>query len=107
MPFIDVKASCGITAEQELRLKEGLGEAIRRIPGKDESRLMISFQGDQRMWYAGGNGGVTVMVQTAIYGTTTPEAIEDFGQAAVGLMRRELGADNVYLRMSQGADWAF
>lgn len=107
MPFIDVKASCEITAEQELNLKKGLGEAIRRIPGKDESRLMICLEGGRHMWYAGENDGVTVMVQTAIYGTTTPEAIEDFGQAAVGLMRRELGADNVYLRMSQGTDWAF
>ena len=58
MPFIDVKASCGITAEQELRLKEGLGEAITRIPGKSEDRLMLCAQ-------------------------------------------------NIYLRMSQGTDWAF
>lgn len=107
MPFIDVKASCEITSGQELRLKTGLGEAIAKIPGKSESRLMLNFQGNQRMWYAGKSGGPTVMVHTAIYGTTTPEAIEDFGQAAVSLMREVLGAQNVYLRMSQGTDWAF
>ena len=107
MPFIDVKASCEITADQELRLKTGLGEAIARIPGKNESRLMLNFQGNQRMWYAGKTDGPTVMVHTAIYGTTTPDAVEDFGQAAVNLMREVLGAQNVYLRMSQGTDWAF
>ncbi len=107
MPFIDVKASCGITAEQELRLKEGLGEAITRIPGKSEDRLMLCFHGDQHMWFAGKEDGPTVMVHTAIYGSTTPDAVEDFGQAAVSLMRQVLGAQNVYLRMSQGTDWAF
>lgn len=107
MPFIDVKASCEITAEEELRLKEGLGKAIEKIPGKDESRLMLCFEGGQHMWYAGRDQGPTVMVQTAIYGNTTPEAVEAFGQAAVELMRQVLGAENVYLRMSQGTDWAF
>ncbi len=76
MPFIDVKASCEITSEQELRLKEALGEAIARIPGKSESRLMLCFQDNMRMWYAGKDDGPT-------------------------------GAKNVYLRMSQGTDWAF
>ena len=47
------------------------------------------------------------MVHTAIYGSTTPDAVEDFGQAAVSLMRQVLGAQNIYLRMSQGTDWAF
>lgn len=107
MPFIDVKASCEISAGQELRLKEGLGQAITKIPGKNESRLMICFNGGQHMWYAGKNSGPTVMVHTAIYGTTTPDAVEAFGQAAVDLMREVLGAENVYLRMSQGTDWAF
>ena len=107
MPFIDVKDSFEITSEQELRLKEALGEAIARIPGKSESRLMLCFQDNMRMWYAGKDDGPTVMVHTAIYGTTTADAVEDFGQAAVGLMREVLGAKNVYLRMSQGTDWAF
>lgn len=107
MPFIDVKASCEINADQELRLKTGLGEAITKIPGKNESRLMLCFQGNQHMWYAGKADGPTVMIHTAIYGATTPEAIEDFGRAAIGLMREVLGAENIYLRMSQGTDWAF
>jgi len=107
MPFIEVKASCEISADQELRLKTGLGEAIARIPGKDESRLMLCFQGGQHMWYAGKPDGPTVMLQTAIYGTASPDAVRDFGQAAVALVREVLGAENVYLRMSQGTDWAF
>lgn len=107
MPFIDVKASCEITPDQELRLKAGLGQAITKIPGKNESRLMLCFQGNSHMWYAGKDDGPTVMVHTAIYGSTTPEAVDAFGQAAVDLMREVLGAENVYLRMSQGTDWAF
>lgn len=107
MPFIDVKASCEITPDQELRLKAGLGEAITKIPGKSESRLMLSFQDNQRMWYAGKTDGPIVMVHTAIYGSAAPEAVDAFGQAAVVLMREVLGAENVYLRMSQGIDWAF
>ena len=99
MPFIDVKASCPISQEQEAELKAGLGKAVALIPGKDESRLMLRFTGDCHMWYAGSQEGPIVMAEAAIYGRTTQEA--------VSLFREVLGAEHVYFKMEQTTDWAF
>lgn len=107
MPFVDVKASCPITEEQEKSLKSSLADAVTKIPGKDESRLMLSFSGDQHMWYAGAQDGPTVMVQAAIYGHTSPEAVSAFGEAAVDAVRKTLNAQNVYFKLEQTTDWAF
>lgn len=106
MPFIDVKASCEITLEQELRLKTGLGKAIEAIPGKDESLLMLQFTGGAHMWFAGKPGRI-VMVNTAIFGQTAPEAFQRFGQEAVALFKEVLNADQVYVKLAQTTDWAW
>ena len=107
MPFIDVNASCPISEEQEAKLKTGLGRAISLIPGKNESHLMLHFAGGCHMWYAGSQEGPTVMIEAAIYGHTTGDAVNAFGQEAVELCREVLGAKNVYFKMEQTEDWAF
>lgn len=107
MPFIDLKASCPITAEQELRLKSGLGEAIRLIPGKSESQLMLRFTGECHMWFAGEQEGPIVMADTAIYGGTSPEDFQAFGGQAVSLIKNVLGASQVYIRLAKTTDWAW
>ncbi len=107
MPFIDVKASCPISQEQEIRLKTGLGKAVALIPGKDESRLMLRFAGGCSMWYAGSQEGPIVMAEAAIYGHATQEASSAFGQEAVRLLQEVLGAEHVYFKMEQTTDWAF
>ena len=107
MPFIDVKASCPISPEQEVQLKSGLGRAISLIPGKSESSLMLRFTGDCRMWMGGGQDGPIVMADMAIYGHTTQEAFSAFGESAVALIKETLGAKAVYLKLDQTTDWAF
>lgn len=107
MPFIDVKASCEISEEQELSLKAGLGKAIAQIPGKSEGSLMLRFTGDCRMWFAGNQDGPIVMVDAAIYGHAPEEAVSAFGQEAVSLLRETLGAKHIYLKLDQTTDWAW
>lgn len=107
MPFIDVKASCEITQNQEERIKAGLGKAIALIPGKSEARLMLQFSGPCRMWYAGEQDGPIVMASVAIFGETDKDSFQKFGAAAVSLFQQELGAKHVYLKLHQTSDWAF
>lgn len=107
MPFIDVKASCEISEEQELRLKTGLGRAIAQIPGKSEASLMLRFSGGCRMWFAGSQQGPIVMADAAIYGRAAEDAVSAFGQEAVALFREVLGAQHVYLKLDQTTDWAW
>lgn len=107
MPFIDVKASCEITGEQEQRLKTGLGEAISLIPGKSEGSLMLRFTGECRMWFGGEQDGPIVMADMAIYGTAAPGSFSAFGDRAVSLIKEVLGAKQVYIRLAQTTDWAW
>ncbi len=107
MPFIDIKASCPISQEQELRLKTGLGEAISLIPGKNESHLMLAFADECRMWFAGSQEGPIVMVHTAIYGSAAPETVSRLGSQVVELCKEVLGAKQVYFKLAQTTDWAW
>ena len=107
MPFIDVKASCEITSEQEQRLKVGLGEAISLIPGKSEGSLMLRFTGGCHMWFAGKQDGPIVMADIAIYGAAAPGSFSSFGSQAVSLIKEVLGAKQVYIRLAQTTDWAW
>jgi len=83
MPFIDVKASCPITAESQ--------------PGP----------GGCRMWFAGEQDGPIVMVDAAIYGSAPPQAASAFGSRAVELCKETLGAETVYFKLAQATDWAW
>lgn len=107
MPFIDVKASCEMTRDQEERIKTGLGQAIALIPGKSEGSLMLQFTDRCRMWFAGEEDGPIAMVSMAIFGETDKASFNQFGAAAVRLLQQELGAKHVYLKLHQTSDWAF
>lgn len=107
MPFIDVKASCPISQDQESRLKTELGQAITLLPGKTEQSLMLRFTGDCRMWFAGEQNGPIVMVNASIYGSAPPQASSAFGSRAVGLCKEVLGAQTVYFNLKQNTDWAW
>ncbi|MBQ9003426.1 MAG: hypothetical protein IJ087_16380 [Eggerthellaceae bacterium] len=55
MPFVVTRANVPISAEQEAELKERIGQAIAHVPGKSESGLLLAFEGDARLWLAGGD----------------------------------------------------
>lgn len=107
MPFIDVKASCPITEEQEVRLKSELGRAVALLPGKSEESLMLRFTGGCRMWFAGAQDGPIAMVDASIYGSAPPQAASAFGARAVELVKAALGARTVYFKLTQTTDWAW
>ena len=107
MPFMDIKASCPVNSQQEVQLKSALGRAIALIPGKTESHLMLRVEDNCRMWFAGEQEGPIVMVEVAIYGSASAQAVSDFGREAVALIKKELGAAHVYLNLRQSTDWSY
>ena len=107
MPFIDVKASCPITPEQEAGLKTQLGQAIAMLPGQTEESLMLRFTGQCRMWHAGAQNGPIVMVEAAIYGSAPSQAVQSFGSFTVKLLKETLDARTVYFNLRQSTDWAW
>ncbi len=53
MPFIKIKTSTEITPEQEVKIKTGLGQAIRLVPGKNEREIPLVFNRVMRFFTAG------------------------------------------------------
>jgi phenylpyruvate tautomerase PptA (4-oxalocrotonate tautomerase family) len=53
MPYIKLSVTQKLTQEKEKSLVDGLGIAMRRIPGKDEKLLIVDVE-DGRTLYFGG-----------------------------------------------------
>lgn len=101
MPFIDVKASCPITAESQ----PGPGgcPAARQKRGEPDAPLCRRVPHVVRR----GAGRPIVMVDAAIYGSAPPQAASAFGSRAVELCKETLGAETVYFKLAQATDWAW
>lgn len=105
MPFMDVRASCPISSAQETALKTELGKAIALIPGKSESSLMMQFTENCHLWFGGEQNGPIVFVNVMLYGTTARQACESFKDVAIPLLKKELGAEIVYLKFEEVPNW--
>ena len=53
MPFIGSKVTVKISPEKEKTIKERLGKAIELIPGKSETFLMVGFEDEYKLYFAG------------------------------------------------------
>lgn len=53
MPFIGSKVSVKISKEKEEIIKKKLGEAIKLIPGKSETFLMVGFEDNYSLYFGG------------------------------------------------------
>lgn len=107
MPFIDVRANCPITGEQETELKTELGKTIALIPGKSEEVLMLSFTDHCRLWFGGQQETPIVMVKAMIYGSASSEACSAFGDAVVQLFQQVLGVKHIYFKLEDGTNWCW
>lgn len=61
MPFVVCKMSGLVSREQEIELKQRLGRAIERVPGKSEQGLLVVLEDNARLWLAGDDGPVVGM----------------------------------------------
>lgn len=107
MPFIVTRANVPITDAQEAELKERLGRAIAHVPGKGESGLLLAFEGDARLWLAGGDAPLAY-VEASVFAN---EGHAGYGALAADIartLRDVLGipAGRVYVRFSDIPVWS-
>lgn len=105
MPFIDVRTSTELTAEQERSVKAELGKAIALIPGKAEGGLMIQFTDNCRMWMGGEQSGTIVFVNVMLYGAADKESYQRFSSAVIPMLEDKLNAAKVYLKFEEVPNW--
>ena len=68
MPFIDLKTTKKISADCEKELTRDFGEKIALIPGKSEKWLMLNFEAECRMAFAGNGEEDTAMIEVELFG---------------------------------------
>ena len=109
MPFIDTKTTVKITDEKRDAIKSLLGKAIELIPGKTEKWLMLSFEDDVKMYFAGDDSSDMAYVEVKIFGTAedkyyealTKEITEIFGKVL------SIAPDKIYVKYEECFHWGW
>jgi len=53
MPYIRLSVTQKLTAEEQQALVDGLGEAMCKIPGKDEKLLIVDVEDNRNIFFGG------------------------------------------------------
>ena len=75
MPFINVRTNTAVSDTAEQAMKRQLGQAIEALPGKSEAWLMVNFEPEARLWFAGSDDAAA-MVEVSAYGSVADDAAD-------------------------------
>lgn len=108
MPFINTCVTTEITHEKEVVLKEKLGKAIALI-GKPEAYLMLKFEENCRLWFAGTNDDEAAYVEVALLHSAPKASYEKLTKAICDILTEELSipADRIYVKFSETEFWGY
>lgn len=109
MPYIGVKVSCKVDGEKELALKSALGQAITKIPGKNEDWLMVCIEDNQKIYFKGNNDAPSAYAEVKIYGKSTSKAYNDMTAALCEIFESLLGIspDRTYVKYEECSVWGW
>ena len=109
MPFINSKISLKLTKEQAETIKASLGEAIRLIPGKSESWLMVGFEDEYKLYFKGDNSDPIAFVEVSVYGSENPSAFDALTAKICQIFKEVLNIspDHVYVKYQAVSNWGW
>ena len=109
MPFIDVKTSVPMEEAQKESIKSRLGEAIRLIPGKSESWLMVGLEDNYRLYFKGNQDAPAAFVQVEVYGGENGSAFAQLTGEITNILHTELEipADRIYVAYQTTKHWGW
>lgn len=108
MPFVRSKVNVPVTAEQERKLKEELGRAIARVPGKSEKYLMLSFEDGCHLYFQGKKDRPIAYLEAALFGNESHSGYDAFVEDVTKLYHETLGIPegSIFIRFEDIPDWA-
>ncbi len=109
MPYIELKTTATVSAEKAEKLKAELGKAIECFPGKTERWLMLSVEGDKKMWFGGDNSSDSAMVDVCLLGNVDASASEKMTAKICRIIEDELAIaqNRTYIKYSGYQNWGF
>lgn len=109
MPYISTKTNITIPKEKELIIKERLGKAIAILPGKSESWLMLSFEGDVSLYFQGKSDNPIAFVEVKLFGKSGNEAYNKLTSEISNILKEELSIDpgQIYVKYEEVSHWGY
>lgn len=109
MPYIKTTTSVAVSDATKESLKNKLGEAIALIPGKTDRWLMLAFEDNISMAFAGKSDEQYAMAEVNLLGAATREAYERLTAAICEIYNEELGIkpENTYVMYSEFSNWGW
>ena len=108
MPFIDSKITVSVSEEKREAIKAKFGEAIS-VLGKGESFLMVGFDDEYDLYFAGNKVEKGAYVAISLYGKASPDAYSRMSGEVCRILNEELGipGDRVYVTYREVSDWGW
>ena len=108
MPFIDSKISVKMTDEQKEQIKAELGKAASII-GKPESFLMVGFQDEYTLYFAGNKLEKGAYISVDVFGSANSASSSQMTAKICEIYESVLGipASNIYVEYRSTTDWGW
>ncbi|MBO4395092.1 MAG: hypothetical protein J5819_01945 [Eubacterium sp.] len=108
MPFIDSKISVSVSQEKREAIKTKLGQAIS-VLGKGESFLMVGFDDNYDLYFAGNHVDKGAYVSISLFGAASPDAYSKMSGEVCRILNEELGipGDRIYVTYREVSDWGW
>ena len=109
MPFIGSKVTVKISPEKEETIKTRLGKAIELIPGKSERFLMVGFEDEYKLYFAGEKLEKGAFVEVKVFGKVSKEAYDKVTAEVCKIYEEELGIpqNKIYVKYEEIENWGW
>lgn len=109
MPYIETTSNVSIPGRKEQVIKERMGDAIEKIPGKTESWLMLSFRDNAAMYFKGTDAPCAICQVKLFGGSATEEDYAALTEALTDILREELDidSDRIYVTYEEIGFWGW
>ncbi|GEA30356.1 phenylpyruvate tautomerase MIF-related protein [Clostridium diolis] len=109
MPFIGSKVSVKISKEKEEIIKKKLGEAIKLIPGKSETFLMVGLEDNYSLYFGGEKLEKGAFIEVKIFGKSSKDAYDALTAEICNIYEKELDIpkDKIYVKYEEVANWGW
>ena len=108
MPFINSKITVKVSDEKKDVIKAKLGEAVQLI-GKPESFLMVGFEDEYCLYFAGEKLEKGAFVSVDLYGSASSSACSGMTAKICQIYQEELGipGNHIYVEYRSTKDWGW
>ena len=108
MPYISVKTPFKAEKPAAEKMKAEFGKAIEILPGKTERWLMVSFDSQDEMFFAG-SAEPSAIAEISIFGKAKPEYYEKLTAEVCRIISEntKIPSDRIYVKYSETDNWGF